>query len=188
MTPRQLPLLLVVAALLSACGSHGDDTQVFGGSTDIVNHRITLHEGRVTIKTGGAPDAVVDAEGQLSIDGHDVPVNDAQRALLKRYNGAAQAMRADALATGKAGAATATQALSAAAAKVTGSDSAETARDKVETAARQVRQAAAKICDDLAEMKAAQDAVAAQLDAFKPYADGLDTTSVERCRERTSSH
>lgn len=185
MTHRHLPLLFAVATLLSACGNHGDDVQVFGGSTDIVNHRITMHEGHITIRASGAPDAVVDATGQLTIDGHDVAVNDAQRSLLQRYNAAAQAMHDDAVATGKAGMATANQAMSAAAGKLTGAESEDTMKDKVEAAAQNVKQAAAKICDDLAGMKAVQDELGAQLDAFKPYADAIDTASVEHCREHT---
>ncbi|WP_430389589.1 DUF2884 family protein [Dyella sp. 20L07] len=183
---RHLPWLVAAATLLTACGNHGDDMQVFGGDTDIVSHRVTLHDGRVTIKSPGVPDAVVDADGQLSIDGHDVAVNDAQRALLKSYNAAAQTMRADALATGKAGVATATQAMSAAAGKITGADNAEATKAKVEAAAQGVKQAAAKICDDLAAMKATQDQLATQLDAFKPYADALANSNVERCREHTA--
>lgn len=185
MAYRHLPWLLVASTLLAACGNH-DDTQVFGGSTDIVNHRITMRDGRVTIKTSGVPDAIVDANGQLSIDGHDVAVNNAQRTLLQQYNAAGQAMRTDAIATGKAGAATATQALGAAAGKLTGAESEDSMREKVDAAAQNVKQAAAKICDDLAAMKTAQDELATQLDAFKPYADALDSASVERCRDHTS--
>ncbi len=185
MTYRHLPLLFAVATVLSACGNHGDDMQVFGGSTDIVNHRITLHDGNVTIKASGVPDAVIDANGDLSINGQNVAVNDAQRALLQRYNAAAQTMRSDAIATGKAGMATATQAMSSAAGKLTGAESEDTMKDKVEAAAQNVKQAAAKICDDLAGMKAVQDELGTQLDAFKPYADAIDTASIEHCREHT---
>lgn len=185
MTYRHLPLLIAAATLLSACGNHGDDTQVFGGSTDIVNHRITLHDGNVTIRASGVPDAVVDASGHLAINGQDVTVNDAQRALLKHYNAAALAMHDDAIATGKAGMATATQAMSSAAGKLTGSESEETVKEKVDAAAANVKQAAARICDDLADMKGAQDDLATQLDAFKPYADAIDTASVEHCQQHT---
>ena len=41
---------------------------------------------------------------------------------------------------------------------------------KVEAQANEVRRQAMKICDNLADVRAAQDALAAQLDAFKPYA------------------
>jgi hypothetical protein len=186
MTTRHLPWLLVAATVLSACGNHGDDMQVFGGSTDIVNHRITLHDGNVTIKSSGVPDAVIDANGDLSIDGHNVAVNDAQRALLQRYNAAAQAMRTDAIATGKAGMATATQAMSSAAGKLTGAETEDTVKEKVDAAAANVKQAAAKICDDMTAMKAVQDELAPQMEAFKPYADALNTDSVERCKQHTT--
>ena len=187
MSFRHLPCLLALTVLTTACsGGSGNDVQVFGGDTDIVNNHITLHDGRVTIKASGVPDAVVDIQGQLSIDGHDVPVNDAQRALLQRYNASAQAMRTDAIATGKAGVATAAQAMGAAAGKITGADSADATKEKVEAAAQNVKQAAAKICDDLGAMKAAQDELATQLEAFKPYAQALNETNIEKCRKDTT--
>lgn len=185
MNHRHSPLLLALTALLVACSGSGSDVQVFGGSTDIINSHITLHDGVVTIRASGVPDATVDANGQLRIDGHDVTVNDAQRSLLQRYNASAQTMRSDAIATGKAGVATATKAVSAAAGKITGADSAEAARAKAEEAADDVKQAAAKICEDLATMKSAQDEVATQLEAFKPYAHALDDAHVEKCRKDT---
>ncbi|MHA6203270.1 DUF2884 family protein [Dyella soli] len=185
MIHRHLPWLLAAATLLAACNS-SSDVQVFGGDTDIVNDHITLHDGRVTIKAAGVPDAIVDANGQLSVNGQNVPVNGAQRALLQRYNAAAQAMRADAIATGKAGIETATKAIGAAAGKVTGAESADAVRDTADAAARNVKQAAAKICDDLAGMKAAQDELATQLDAFRPYAQALSGSNVSECREHTA--
>ena len=185
MTFRQVPWLLA-AALLSACGHGGSDVQVFGGDTDTINHHITLHQHRVAIRVASAPEAVVDASGQLFVDSKPVPVNDAQRALLQRYNASAEAMRTDAIATGKAGMATAAQALNAAAGHIIGGDGAESTKDKVEAAAQSVKQSAAKICDDLAAMKSAQDALVTQLDAFKPYGQALRESDVEQCRHDAS--
>ncbi len=186
MSFRYLPCALILAALTTACSGSGDDVQVFGGNIDIINNRITLHDGVVTIKTSGVPDATVNAQGQLAINGHDVAVNDAQRAVLQRYNTAAQAMRTDAIATGKAGASTATQAVTAAAGKITGAEGAEAARAKAEEAAANVKQAAAKICEDVATMKSAQDELATQLEAFKPYAHALGDANLEKCRKDTA--
>jgi hypothetical protein len=188
MTYRHLPWLLAITGLVTACSHSSDDTQVFGGHTDIINHHITLSDGKVTIKADGVPDAVVDSQGQLSIDGHVVPVNDAQRALLQRYNASAQSMREDAMATGKAGAATAAQAVSSVAGKLTGSDADKAAAsDQIEAAAQKVKLAAAKICDDVGNMKSAQDELGTQLDAFKPYATALGEAHVEKCRKQTSN-
>ena len=181
---RLLPCILALA-LLSACSDSGSDVQVFGGNTDVVNNHITLHDGTVTIKAQGAPDALVDGTGHLSIGGHDVPVNDAQRALLQRYNGAARKMREDAIAIGKAGVETATKELGAVAGKMTGADTTEETKQKAEAAAANIRQAAAKICTDLSDMKTTQDQLAPQLDAFKPYAQALTDENVEKCRRDT---
>ena len=188
MTYRHLPWLLAMAGLVAACSHSSDDTQVFGGHTDTINHHITLSDGKVTIKADGVPDAVVDEHGQLTIDGHEVPVTDAQRALLQRYNASAQAMREDAIATGKAGAATAAKAVGSVASKLTGSDEDKAAaHDEIEAAAKNVKVAAGKICDDVASMKAAQDELATQLDAFKPYATALGEANVEKCREHSAN-
>lgn len=188
MSHRYLPCVLTLAVLTACSGGAGGDVQVFGGSTDTINSHITLHNGSVTIKADGVPDAMVDASGQLSVNGQNVQETDAQRALLQRYNASAQAMREHAMAAGKAGVATATQAMSAAASKMIGSDSAEQAAAKTEAAADNVRQAAAKICDDLADMKAAQDALATQMDAFKPYSAVLDEANITKCRRSSNKH
>jgi hypothetical protein len=184
MSFRYLPCVLALAVLTSACSSD-NDVQIFGGTTDVINSHITLSDGRVTIKTPGAPNATIDQNGQLAIDGHDVAVNDAQRALLQRYNGAARQTREHAMQAGKAGVATASKELGAVAGKMTGADTAEQTKQKVEDASKDILQAAAKICDDMVEMKTAQDQLAVQLDAFKPYATALNDESVEKCRKDT---
>lgn len=185
MSTRYLSCVIALALLTAACDGSGSDIQVFGGNTDVVNRQITLHDGTVVIKAAPAPDARVDANGTLTIDGHEVTLTDAQRALLQRYNGAARQMREDAIATGKAGIATATKALGAAAGKITGADSADETSKKADEAAANVELAAAKICDDIADMKTAQDAVATQLDAFKPYASALTDENIAHCRKGT---
>lgn len=181
MSFRTLPCVLALAVLTTACSGSGGDVQVFGGSTDIVNRHLTMHGGVITIKASGVPDATVDPQGQFAIDGKNVTVNDAQHALLLRYATAGQKMHADAIATGKAGAETATKALGAVAGKMTGAESAEETRQKMDAAAHDVEMAAAKICDDVAEMKAAQDELATQLEAFKPYGNALTESSVTEC-------
>ncbi|WP_019466918.1 DUF2884 family protein [Dyella japonica] len=182
MSFRYLPCVLALAVLTTACSGAGDDIQVFGGGTDVINHRLTMHDGVITIKAPGVPNATVSPEGQLAIDGQNVAVNDAQHALLQRYNAAGKQMHDDAVATGKAGAETATKALGAVAGKMTGAESTEETRQKMDAAAEGVRQAAAKICDDLAEMKSVQDELASQLEAFKPYGQALTDRSVDKCR------
>ena len=182
MSFRYLPCVLALAVLTTACSS-GDDVQVFGGSTDIINHQLTMHDGVITIRVSGAPNATVDPQGQFTVDGQNVAVNDAQRALLQRYNATGKKMHDDAIATGKAGAETATKALGAVAGKMTGAESSEETRQKMEAAAEGVRQAAAKICDDMADMKSTQDELATQLDAFKPYGQALTDSNIEKCRK-----
>lgn len=184
MSFRTLPCVLAVAILISACSS-GDDVQVFGGDTDVITSHITLSDGRVIIKTPGSADASIDQNGQLTVGGREVAVNDAQRTLLQQYNRAGRQTREHALEAGKAGAATAGKELGAVAGKMTGADSAEETRQKMQAAEQDILQAAGKICDDMVEMKSAQDQLAAQLDAFKPYATALNDENIQKCRKDT---
>ena len=101
MSFRYLPCVLALATLTAACSGSGDDLQVFGGNTDIINHRISMHDGVITVRAPGVPNATVDPQGQFAIDGQNVTVNDAQRALLQRYSAAGRKMHDDAVATGK---------------------------------------------------------------------------------------
>lgn len=182
MSFRYLPCVLALAVLTAGCNGSLDDTQVFGGNTDIINSRLTLHDQIVTIKAEGVPHATVNPQGHFAVDGHDVAVTDAQRAQLQRYNAAALKMHEDAVAVGKAGAETASKALGTVAGKMTGAESSEETRQKMDAAAADVRQGVSKICDDLVEMKSVQDELSVQLEAFKPYGQALTDTTIEKCR------
>jgi hypothetical protein len=152
--------MLLAATLLAGCSGLGD--------TSIANGGIVLDHGEITLHASDAPAATIDAAGTLRIDGKAVALAPDQRALLLRYYQGVRAVREHGIATGKAGAAAAAASLKDA---VAGGSA---AGDKAADRADQVTRMATRICQDLAEVKAAQDALAVQLPAFKPYANILD--------------
>ena len=152
---------LALACALAGCGRTGNDIAF--------QHIRVLDAGHIAVHAHDGPDAIVAADGGLSIAGQPVPTTPAQRILLKQYFSAAVALRDDALATGLAGAATAGQAIGSVVAGLASGDTAKIGPE-IEARAARVEAKAAKICSDLAEIRVRQDAIAAELAAFRPYA------------------
>lgn len=164
---RSSALAFVVVALLAGC-SHGSL-----GSTTIANGGIVVHGGDVVLHGTDRTEARLDGTGNLVIGGHPVTVTEAQRQQLQLYYQGALAVRRHGIATGKAGAAIGVQALKSAAMHVTGGDDAH-ADASLDAATRQVDEEASKICVDMRQIKAAQDRLATQLPAFKPFVGIVD--------------
>jgi major membrane immunogen (membrane-anchored lipoprotein) len=166
--PRLITMIVVLCGLVAACGNVSD-----WSSTTIANGAITLRHEQVTLHTSGAPDAVISATGDFTVDGKAVAVTPDQRKQLQRYYQGALAVREHGIATGKAGVAVAGAAISGIADAIRSGDSDQIDKH-VSAKAELVEQKALRICLDLVEIKAAQNALAAQLPAFKPYAGLLE--------------
>ncbi len=106
-------------------------------------------------------------------------LNDAQRVLLQSYLKEMNAMTADGIAIGKQGAALAGKAVSEA---IKGAVSGKTddIDRNVEAEAKKIEQQALQLCGRLAKVMASQDALAASLPEFKPYAT-MDQSDVDDC-------
>ncbi|MDE2248697.1 MAG: hypothetical protein KGJ96_09020, partial [Xanthomonadaceae bacterium] len=100
-----LPLMLLAAACLAGCDGDGH------GHHETIANYISIHDGSIAVHAPGRADADISAVGDLSIADASVPVSAAQRDLLKHYYGTALTLRDHGIATGKAGVATAGQAL-----------------------------------------------------------------------------
>ncbi len=162
--------LLMLTTLLAACGDGTGNTSMIGSNdSSMINGGITLRHDKVTLHTKGTPDAVINAAGDLSIDQHPVTISPAQRVLLQDYYRNALAVQQHGIATGKAGAAIAGQAIKSVA-KGLASGNTDDIDKEVNAKASLVEQEALKICHDLVGIKTAQDNLAGQLAAFKPYA------------------
>jgi hypothetical protein len=168
MSIRTVAVTLALSAgfLLGGCNN---DFQ----TTTIANGGIVVHGGEVTLRGTGGHEASVDETGKLSVDGHEVAVDAAQRKLLQQYYQGALAVREHGLATGRAGARVAVQSLKNAATKVTGGDS-EQADAGLDAATQRVNREASKICLDIQQIRLAQDRLADALPAFKPFAGIID--------------
>lgn len=179
MTSRHLIFALLAAGLLAGC----DRTNLPDlGNTTIANGAIKVRHGEVTLHVDDAPDATISAEGHLNIDGKPVVTTPPQDELLKRYQTAAAAVREHGIATGKAGAAVAGEAIKGVAASIANGDGDQVDK-RVNAQTKRVEQAAMKICEDIADIKTAQDSLAAELPAFKPYGHILGPDAANDCRK-----
>ena len=164
-------LALSLAVLVAGCspGTHV--------STDKGN--VTSDGKVITLRASGQPDAKISADGELTIGGKTVAVNDAQRALLQNYLKEMNAMTADGIAIGKQGAALAGTAVSEAIKGAINGDG-KPVDEKIEAEAKKIEQQAMQLCKRLVTIKASQDTLADQLPAFKPYAT-IDDSDVNDC-------
>ncbi|MEO7072611.1 MAG: DUF2884 domain-containing protein [Rhodanobacter sp.] len=173
--------VLLAATLAAGCTNDGDHSSVGFGTTSFANGRIKVSDNAATVHVKGAPQAVIGTSGSLQI-GHDViATNPAQQALLRDYYRHAAAVREHGIATGKAGAAVAGQAISSVA-KGLASGNTDNIDQEIDAKAARVELEARKICLDLVGVKAAQDALAAQLPAFNPYAHVIDASATSDCK------
>lgn len=177
-----LPALLATALLAGCSGSDDHLTLINGSNTSIENGAIRVEGSQIVLHPEHGASATIGSSGDFAVDGKPVNITPAQRALLLQYYASAAAVREHGVATGKAGAAIAGEALKGVASSVAGDDGKST-EDRVNAQAAKVKQAALKICDDLEQIRNAQDQLATQLDAFKPYGQLIIADSVSECRK-----
>lgn len=171
--------LLATAALaaslaLAACGHAHTSINIASGD-------ITLHDGHVSIRAGDAPAARVSADGGLRIGSRDIAVNPRQRQLLRTYYDDAARIGHQGIAVGKAGADMAGGTVGDVFKNLF---SGHPDRIDADVSRRTDRLLAkvSRICDGLHSLQATQDALAASLDAFRPYAS-LRASDVRDCRD-----
>ncbi|MFK2905562.1 hypothetical protein ISP17_16500 [Dyella ginsengisoli] len=185
MRARFFPALLATA-LLAGCNSSSDHlTLINGGNTSIEDGAIRVEGSQIVLHPEHGASATIGSSGDFAVDGRPVEITPAQRALLLQYYAGAAAVREHGVATGKAGAAIAGEALKGVASSIAGGEG-KSPEDRVNAQADKVKQAALKICDDLEQIRDAQDQLATQLDAFKPYGQLITADSVSECRKGNS--
>lgn len=164
----------LLAVTLAGCSGSGNNHLQLG-----FQHISVLDGSSIAVHARSGPDAIVSAAGALSIGGKDVPTTPAQEELLKQYFASVAALRADAIATGMAGVATAGTAIRSVVSGLA-NGTPDQIGPAVEARAATVEVQAAKVCNDLAEVRSKQEAVAVQLAAFRPYAL-IDAEQVSDC-------
>ncbi len=166
------PLIITSLMLMLAGCNPGVHVSTDKGNVSLDGDSIALH-------ADGHPDAAISQAGDLLIDGKAVPLDEAQRALLRSYHTELNAMTSDGIAIGKQGAALAGTAMREAIKGAIRGDG-EQIDKKIEVEARKIEAQALLLCRRLVTVKASQDALAAQLPVFKPYAT-IDTSDVDDC-------
>lgn len=129
----------------------------------------------------GQPTAKISADGDFTVGGKPVAVDDAQRALLVAYHRELGAVADAGIATGKEGAKLAGKAVGAAI-KGVFSGKPEGIEHQVRQEADKVKVEALKICDRLPPLYQAQQALAAALPEFRPTPTWTKTTSPTAAR------
>ena len=185
-------LAALVAATLAGCGRSEPESTTAGGDTDdstfspvVSIGSLGVSRNAVTIRPQGEPEARVRSGGRLDIDGREVEVTEAQRAELEAYHAAAMQLREHGKETGIAGAKVGVAAVGAVISGLAKGDP-DSIGPKVAAEAERLKLAARKLCEDIALMRQAQDALAADLAAFRPYAT-IDAEDEAGCRRGLES-
>ena len=172
-------LIFIIIALigvgLTACSSQDSQTYVV---TDSSSNHITIHDGSIAVHAPDRKDAIITEAGKLSIAGSDVKVTAPQRELLVRYYASAVKFRDQSMSLG--GVANASSLLVSAAAGMVSGDS-QRIESAVHARSAKITSTASEMCNDLATLASTQDALAAQLAAFRPYAQ-IKATEAADCR------
>jgi hypothetical protein len=179
---------LTLCSLLAACdgGSDGHSITIESG-VHLSNGSIRTKDGQIILRTSNAPDAMISAQGDLTINQQSVAADPAMRDLLKSYYQNATAVHTDGIATGKAGADVGKQAMESVKEGLANGHP-DQIGPEVEAKAQLVKEAALKICQDLNGVQAAQNQLAAQLPAFKPYGHIVSADDVSDCKDGIHVH
>lgn len=156
---------LLCIALLAGCQRDADTA-----SKRVLFQHFEVNNGAlVTVHSRTTSDATVNAAGDLVIAGKPVATTPAQRQLLQRYYTEVQGIRSDAIATGKQGMALASKALG----EVIGglmAGNPDRIGGRIDKEASKMEDRAQQICTRLGAIRSAQEALATELPAFRPYA------------------
>ncbi len=129
----------------------------------------------------GLPPAEITPQGDLLIDGKPVPVDARQRELLLAHRGTIIAIAETGLELGMQGADLGAKAAMGALKGVFGGDT-EAFERQMEAEGKRIEAEALKICGHLPRLLQSQDALAAALPAFAPYAT-MEQSDIEDCHK-----
>ena len=166
--------LLIAAGISAACSNSGESKTAF--------QHFSVDGDNILVHSVSAPDAVVSINGNLIIAGKTIALTPVQQDWVNRYRAGVVSLHENAAAAGMAGAATGGQPIKSVFAGLA-SGQPEKIGDGINAKAAKIDVAVAKICASLAEIRTTQDAIAAQLVEFKPYAS-IDGETVANCRPK----
>ncbi|HET6396843.1 MAG TPA: hypothetical protein VFF91_08395 [Pseudoxanthomonas sp.] len=134
-------------------------------------------------RSGHLPKAEISPAGDLLIGGKPVPVTEDQRRLLLEHRANIMAIAEAGIAIGMEGAKLGTRAATEALVSVF-SGKADEFEKRMEAEGAKIEAEARKLCDRLPALLSSQQALAATLPAFKPYAT-MEASDIEDCRDET---
>ncbi len=193
---RVLPAALLCLPLI-ACGgtSSTPDTTVGKSVADATSGvgqtvkeamddaRKDITQGNIKISADKQPRAEITPDGRLLIGGKEVAANETQRRQLQEYRGHVVAIAMDGMDVGLAGAKLGASAAGEALKGIFSGDS-EGIEKRINAEAEKIEAQAKRICNRMPAMLASQQALAASLPAFKPYAT-MDQSDVDDCGKYT---
>lgn len=145
--------------------------------------REEMAEGNLRLKSGSLPRAEITPEGELLIDGKPLGLDAEQRSLALAYREEMIAVAAAGAEIGMDGAALAVHALGETANALFSGDAENLQSrvdDRVQDDAGKIRESALALCDRLTALHRAQDALAAAVPEFVPYAR-LEADDIDDC-------
>ncbi|WHZ18144.1 MAG: SSU ribosomal protein S2p (SAe) [Rhodanobacteraceae bacterium] len=151
---------VLLAAALAACSP---------GVNEGLANRITFDSNGMVVHAIGRPNAHVSRDGDLRIDGKSIAVTPAQRQLLQQYYRQATGVMNSGMAMGKQGVQMAARGVGDAIASIFHGDSSTTDK-RMNADSQHIEAAANQLCASVKSLGTTQDAIAAQIPAFKPYA------------------
>lgn len=161
-------LLLALCATVSACNM---------SDTTMANGAVTLKDDLVSLHVKDAPDAIINAAGDLQVGSKTISLNDAQRGLLMLYYQNVHDVNHTGREMGKIGAKMGGKALKN---KMEGKSEAQQKQD-ANAGSQQLQAMSQKICQDEANIKAVQDQLGTQLADFKPYSSIFSQDEIKDC-------
>ena len=210
---RHITTALLATALFAGCGKPPSPETDAGpgetGATTAVGRQVerAIGEARRKLETGNIrlngrgnglhiggvglgeqnpdlPEAEITPAGDLIVDGRQVPLDDGQREAVLAYRARLLDVAGAGMSIGAKGADLGMRAAGEAMKGIFTGNAEEVGR-RIEAEAEKLKADAKGICDRLPPLLAAQDALAARVPEFAPYA-GLDADDVSGCMEDTS--
>lgn len=132
-------------------------------------------------KADGRPKAELTPAGELLIEGRKVEANAEQQALLQQYRQQIEGVANSGMDIGAQGAELGVTAAKEALLGIFNGDT-DGIEQRVEAEAEGIKAAVRELCDQLPAMKTTQDALAASMPEFRPYAT-LDQSDIDDCYE-----
>lgn len=145
------------------------------------NYDVRINGKRLSRNAGTLPPAHITPEGQLVVDGRDVAMDDASRALARDYRNHLIAIAETGMDLGVQGADLGMRAARDAIGSLLRGDTEEMEK-RIEKEAKQLEASAMRICDDLPGLLDTQQALAAAVPAFVPYAK-MESSDIADCHE-----